>query len=237
MILDKIARYKLLESDLKRCIVEGVYQIDDKLPSENSLCKQYEMARSTVRKALQNLENDGYIERKQGLGSVVLNRQKSYDLLSKQGFHQVMTERSANVESLFVKEATLTRWPKNFEWPLDSTMLSAGCIEIERTHKLDGKPVMYEHTYLGHIQLPNLTSTKFINDSLFDTLNINYGIQVTNVLQKVKAVAADKRIASLLDVEIGKPILNIIRKLSTSQSKLDIYSFVFCNTEQFSIEL
>jgi len=237
MSQDTMTRYKLIESDLKKCIVEGFYQVDDMLPSENVLCNQYKMARTTVRKALQNLENEGYVERKQGLGSVVISRKKSYDLLSKQGFQQVMSEKANNVESRFLSKPVQARWPKNFDWPLESALLTAGCIKMERVRKLDGKAVMYEKTYLGHTQLPNFTSVEFINDSLFDTLNINYGVEVVDVSQKVKAVTAGSDIACVLDVEPGTPVLKIIRKLTTNQNKLDIFSFVFCNTEHFSIEL
>ncbi|MFA7231697.1 MAG: GntR family transcriptional regulator [Victivallaceae bacterium] len=43
----------------------------DKLPSENMLCRKYELARMTVSKALNELEHEGIIYRKQGKGTFV----------------------------------------------------------------------------------------------------------------------------------------------------------------------
>ena len=43
------------------------------LPSENELTKKYNVSRETIRKALTLLLENGYIQKKQGKGSIVLD--------------------------------------------------------------------------------------------------------------------------------------------------------------------
>ncbi|MFV0393533.1 MAG: GntR family transcriptional regulator [Coprobacillaceae bacterium] len=53
-------------------IEKEVYCKNSALPSEQKLCEVYKASRVTVRKALSNLERDGYIRKQQGKGSIVI---------------------------------------------------------------------------------------------------------------------------------------------------------------------
>ncbi len=64
--------YQLLENHiLKEEFAPGEY-----LPSENQLSQQYNVSRDTVRKALARLMANGYIQKIQGKGSIVLKREQ-----------------------------------------------------------------------------------------------------------------------------------------------------------------
>ena len=58
--------------DLKRDIEEGVYAYRDLLPSESVLVKKYGCAHNTVRKALEILARDGYVQAIHGKGVRVI---------------------------------------------------------------------------------------------------------------------------------------------------------------------
>ncbi len=64
----KITRYQEIQFMLKEKIQQGVYDIGDYLPSENELCNTYGITRTTVRKALDELLKEGFIEKKRGKG-------------------------------------------------------------------------------------------------------------------------------------------------------------------------
>ena len=63
--------YEQIQKDLRHKINTGVYQDNERIPSENELCKIYNVSRITVTKALSELSLDGYIYRIQGKGSFV----------------------------------------------------------------------------------------------------------------------------------------------------------------------
>jgi len=60
-----------MSEKLKDEIQQGLYRIGCKLPSEHNLAKQFGVSRVTVRQALDVLQEEGYINRKQGLGTFV----------------------------------------------------------------------------------------------------------------------------------------------------------------------
>lgn len=56
---------------LRQRILSGVWQNGESIPTEKELCAEFEVARGTVRQALQTLENEGYLRREQGRGTFV----------------------------------------------------------------------------------------------------------------------------------------------------------------------
>lgn len=64
-------RYQFLKEHLVTQIRAGVYANGAKVDSEPSLCKDFQLSRNTVRQALQELENEGFLYRIQGKGTFV----------------------------------------------------------------------------------------------------------------------------------------------------------------------
>ena len=232
----EIARYLKVKKDLRRLIIDGYYEVGDLLPSENELCKQYGMTRMTVRNALSNMETEGLIYRKKGKGSIVKLKGKSIELLSIKGFTEVLKGKEDKIDTLFVETPMTQTWDEDFFWTLNKEELAAGCIYMSRVRTLYDRPIMLEKTFLSNNNLPSFCSKVFINKSLFDTLIVNYDIEMLNVIQKFRAISASEELAEALKIEVGAPILEIIRKLSTSRNGFYVYSFSYCNTEDFTIE-
>lgn len=74
MIIDEkspIPKYFQLQTWLKEQIEQGVFQLDDKIPTEEELGKNLNLSRATIKHAIQNLVDKGYLERKRKLGTFV----------------------------------------------------------------------------------------------------------------------------------------------------------------------
>lgn len=67
----KIPSYVPIYNRIYKDIMDGVYPVGTKLPSENELKDIYGVSRNTLRQALAILYQDGFIERFQGKGSFV----------------------------------------------------------------------------------------------------------------------------------------------------------------------
>lgn len=92
-----------LSVDLERAILEGRLQAGQKLPSERELAEHLSVSRASVRDALRELENRGFIDRKPGRGTIVLEpgerAQITEDLLGALGtlrpeLHDIMELRA-----------------------------------------------------------------------------------------------------------------------------------------------
>ena len=67
--MDKRLKYYDLMEQLHGKIMSGEIRPGEKLPSENELSAEYGVSRQTVRKALQILQNEGYIYAEHGRGT------------------------------------------------------------------------------------------------------------------------------------------------------------------------
>ena len=74
-------KYQIYEQ-LRTSIVKGVFKPGEMLPSEAELCTRFKVSRTTIISALQMLQNDSYIFRKQGKGTYVAQPKISRDLSS-----------------------------------------------------------------------------------------------------------------------------------------------------------
>lgn len=70
---DLLPIYAKIAEVLREEIEAGNFKPGDKLPTEEELCRIYNVSRGTVRKAFHILEGEGIIFRRQGIGSFVKN--------------------------------------------------------------------------------------------------------------------------------------------------------------------
>lgn len=79
-----MAKYKDIFESIKQSIDEGIYASGLRLPSENDLVKTYSASRVTVGRALRELQDSGYVERRAGSGTYVktyISKQYTFGLL------------------------------------------------------------------------------------------------------------------------------------------------------------
>lgn len=66
----------ILRSELNQLLQQG----QQKLPTQSELAARYHMSRQTIRHALQSLEEEGLIRRRQGSGSFILDKARTDDI-------------------------------------------------------------------------------------------------------------------------------------------------------------
>jgi len=54
--------------------------------------------------------------------------------------------------------------------------------------------------------------------------------------QKIWAIEASKDLAEMFNIKAKKPVLHMKRRLKTNKKNLFIYSFLYCNTQDFFIQ-
>lgn len=228
-------QYQQLQRKLKSQILSGLYGEGDLLPSENELSRMHSLNRVTVRHALSVLEQEGYITKRQGKGSVVQLKRNSLGLLSFKGFSEVVGHTEHAVKTTVLEGPKSIAWPEPFFYELNQTEFDAGCFYLLRLRYADDDAVMLEHTYIPRLELPRFGVRKLINDSLFNTLSEAYEIEILNMEQDVRAVLAEAPIAEQLQMETGSPLIHLYRKYGTNRPGFYIYSSIFCNTEKYAL--
>jgi len=232
--LDKqIPQYRKIYEQLRKHIEKGVYKEGDILPSENELCLLHSITRPTVRKAMDMLTNDGFIQRRQGLGSVVQNKPKGIGILSLSGTTSAVGKENLTTKVLVKPE--LRQWPEKFVFSLSETEIESGCIYFERQRFVNDKPVFYDISFIPNINLPRFTLRNLKNTSLFDILRESYQVEIKGGEQFINAIGAEDKTQDYLKVGKGTPIVYLQRKLKTNRIDFFIYSLLYCHTKDHSL--
>ncbi|MBQ5670894.1 MAG: winged helix-turn-helix transcriptional regulator, partial [Oscillospiraceae bacterium] len=72
--------YIQIYNQIHDAIINGVYKVGDKLPSEKEFCAMFNVSRVPVREALCALELNGLVDSIQGVGVYVKERPAKIDL-------------------------------------------------------------------------------------------------------------------------------------------------------------
>ena len=228
----KLTRYREIESMLKEKIQHGILKVGDYLPSENELCTKYSITRTTVRKALDNLVKEGYIEKQHGKGSRVKERRHSLGLLNVKGFSEAV---GMNVNTIFLQKPLKAKWNEELAFHPSEIELKSNCLYFERLRCVGDDPVMLESNWFADLGIKKFVGQEFVDGSFFKTLSQKYLVEITGSEQELRAEYADERTSGYMKIETGAPILHISIKFHTSKPDLNIYSELYCNTMKYPI--
>jgi GntR family transcriptional regulator len=189
-------------------IVSRRWKVGDRVPSEPALCEHFRVSRSTVRQALQMLEQEGHVSRQKGRGTFIAEaRQGSWLLQSSDGFFQEEAERLGRKVSsklLRVEREPLVGWAAR------SLELEEGAdgVTIERLRNVDDVDVLYVVNHLPGALAETLSALDE-NGSLYDLLRQRAGLSVAGGHRIVEAVNAGRRVGRLLGVSPSAPLAMI----------------------------
>jgi GntR family transcriptional regulator len=194
--------YQLYET-MRREIDEGRFPAGSKLPTEEELCRAFDVSRTTVREALRALADRGLIEKRQGRGTFVAAAKIGEILPSLSSFSVEMESRGFAVHTN-VLDAALVDPPRRAR---DALQLSAETqvLRVVRQRFVDDKPLVISTSYLP----PEIAPDDDFSGSLYALLETRYGLTITSGTATVEAGLAGDRDSRLLDVAPDAAVLVI----------------------------
>ena len=97
-IIERKSLSEVVAEHLQAQIQSGAYQIEQQLPSEHELSKEFGVGRSSIREAIRKLENNGLVRVQQGLGTFVIAQNPVSEALTQ------LLQASANRDIAEVRE-------------------------------------------------------------------------------------------------------------------------------------
>ncbi|MEL6675060.1 MAG: GntR family transcriptional regulator [Bacteroidota bacterium] len=230
--MDRLKKYQQIQQYFKERIQVGEFQQDSFLPSEHDICAQFQTTRGTVRKALDELIKEGYIQKEHGRGSRVIERSKSLGLLTVRGFSGAT---DYEVTTTISQKPQLMAWDAAIEFPLTEEEQQYPCVYFQRIRHIEGAPVVIEDNWYSSQALELVDAEKFVEGSFFKTLSQQYLIEIKGVEHELRAEVASQELADMLHMDEGSPILNIAVRFRTSKPGLNLYGRLICNTAKYPI--
>ncbi len=208
------ALYQELAIRLRHAISDGTYPPGSRLPSEHELAQSFGMARSTVRRALTILGEDGLIASQQGARRTVLAEPRLQSFGTLRSFSRwarsIGEVPGGRVDLLERRSATAAQARELGLAPGDPL------IYLVRVRLLTDVPVMIERTaYVERAGL-HLSFIDLERDSISDRLE-EHGIVFAHAEHTIDAVNATDEDARLLGIEPGRAILRERRRTTDPQ--------------------
>jgi GntR family transcriptional regulator len=212
-----IPLYHQLKEILKDSIESGESKPGDLIPSENELQQVYNISRNTVKKALDDLVQEGILNRIQGKGTFVSMPKIEQSLSGFYSFSKVIQSKGLEPKDIILSleqknvQPSITRWlmlPEN-----------GSVVELTRLRCANNEPMILETSYIPLEVVPEISKVRLEENSLYDLMQSEYGIIVTKAKETFEPVLVKNYESTYLQVQEGSPALLLERTAFESNGR------------------
>lgn len=214
----KLPLYFQLKEQIKQMILEGKYKDGDLIPSEREFENQFSISSTTVRRALNDLVQENFLERKAGKGTFVKIRKAKRDLRKVIGFTknmenmglipstQILSKKILNANSFARKRLGLKKGEK--------------IIRLNRLRFADGMPMMLETRYIRKDLCPGIEKEN-LSASLWKVFEKKFKLIPYRHTQNMSIASVANQTAELLGLP-GDTHVFLIRGVTYVQNNVPI---------------
>jgi DNA-binding GntR family transcriptional regulator len=190
--------------DLRERILSGSYSPWSAIENEAVLCKRYGVSRPTLQKAIAHLKQDGLVHSRQGSG-VFVNPPEFCEQYNMRSFTERYRDTGRKVSTRVLTCETVPCGEHADLFHLDP---DEPLIHYVRLRSLDGRPYLLDDTYMPKYLFKDFDEGA-LQGSMLDYMENVCGYTISHSLRDVRAIVADEWLASTLDIEQGKPLLEV----------------------------
>ena len=209
----------------------GRYPIGGRMPTESELASHFAVSRVTIRRALDMLVQDGYVESKQGSGYTVLTLSPASDTCLT-SFTDAMLRAGHEPRSRFMSldhfapgDAALAGLPPE--------MAGTPITRIVRLRLVDDVPRMLVRTYAPTGLLKDAATADFPEtgpeQSILRILSARFKLDWSAACEDISPVLADTDMAGIFEVAVGHPLLKQACSAFDDAGRMVFHEDVFRN--------
>jgi GntR family transcriptional regulator len=205
---------------------------NDKMMSEREICQTFDVSRTTVRLALAELENMGYIYKRHGMGTFVSgsikerkNLMDNYSFtdhmrqLNKEPKTIVVTFDIESINQLIAKRMGLKEGDEVYR--------------LKRIRLADNEPMMFEISYIPVFLFPSLTEENVSSKPLYEIFREDYNQKVKIADEEFSASIVTDDEAEMLNVDFSAACLRIHRTSYNKNNAVIEYTISVARSDQF----
>lgn len=229
-----IALYQQLVQVFISKIKNDEWPVDYIIPGEMQLSKDYNVSRSTVRQALDVLEREGYVLRKQGKGTKITAPKFKQRLVKFYSF-------SEDIRNMGLVPSSEMVWFKTL--PADERLARILHIQkgdsmfsIKRVRLADNVPLAVETSFIPYDLFPFLTEEMVRENGLYNSMRKNVSLQPNHAHESFEAVIISKADAKLLRISTPAPGMSL-RRTTTSGGFVVEYCECIARGDRYKYEV
>lgn len=222
--------YHQLAEQLTRAVSDGVLQPGDPFENEVAVAERLQLSRPTVRRAIQELVDQGLLVRRRGLGTTVANRKVHRTFALTSLFDDLEREgRTPTTDVLSFTRERDERAAAGLDLQPEAELFS-----VERVRFADGAPLALMRNWLQPIE--DLTREELESTGLYAALR-KRGIRPVVARQSIGArmpTAAERR---HLDITKNRPVLTMTRMAFDADGRAVEFGDHCYRASDYSIDL
>lgn len=200
-------KYKKIYKDILSNIEINKYKTGTLIPSENDLMEKYSVSRDTVRKSLGLLEQNGYIQKIKGKGSVVLDSNKyDFPVSGIVSFKELQKRLGVETETVvysFNKIIPDEKIKKYLKCKYNEKVWF-----IQRIRKINGEAVILDTDVLKTSVVEDLNE-KILSNSLYEYIEDELGLNIAYANKEITCKNTTDLDKKLLDMDNYNMVVNI----------------------------
>lgn len=203
----KKPKYLFIADFLKNKIEEGIYKEDSLLPTEEQIVSTFAVSRVTARNAIAHLENNGYVTRRQGKGTIVCKQRTSQTLNSLSSFTETLQAEGYAVETMYL-DIALLKPPQHVMKKLNIQECDKVYL-VQRTKGIEGVPIAFFRNYLVSSKVPGLEEkvAELRTHGLYQFIEKEYDFKLHSAVDMIGAYKCGPLESDFLGIPIGDPLL------------------------------
>lgn len=209
------------------------YKFGDKLPSEQDLSIEFETSRGTIRKALQVLTRDGYIETIHGKGSFVTNKRMSSPIAQ----HLVSIEETLEEQGLEFTTKVISKSIVTADDELGTQLEveeGAKVLFLSRVRHIEEEPCIYLKNWVPLSRAPGIEYFDYNEIGLFNAIEMTNNEKISYGVRTFKAINAQEDVSKNLDIE-NEAVLKIVQSTYNVRDEPIEYSQIFIKSDKYQI--
>jgi len=229
--------YSQLKNILLQELDEGLYPPGSVLPTEMTLVDHYGLSRATVRQAIKELEHEGYINRIQGKGTIVIREKSSLNrgLSQLTSFTEDMKAHGYETTTKILIYEIKPAPPRIAE--LLQIAHDIPVIHINRLRIVNKIPVAINTSYVNLPAEVSMTRDDLERSvSLYNVFEMKK-IPLVESDKTIEAISATDEQASLLGVPPGNPLLKVEGVVFTINHQPLEYHVVISRSDMYKYSL
>lgn len=222
--------YMDIAESIKKAIQHNHYPVGELLPTETEFEEMYKVSKITIRKAVELLANQGFVEKKSGKGTTVISNRLFNKVSKGESFSTILEKKGRTItkEITDITCVSLREVDELFEWfgP------KATC--VSRMYRLDDEPyILFEHYLPGDMY--SEIATKINEVSLYQLL-ANHGYQINHFNDQFSVVELDESEQRRLKTSKIHGLKRVRRSFDAENRIIEI-SFAKYQTDKYPYEI
>lgn len=227
-----IPLYYQIKQLFAESIATGKLQPGEPIPSEHTLQRELLVSRSTIRRAMAELEHGGYISRQRGRPTIIRRRPIHHGTTAIAGFGDDMRSQGCKPWSKVLGISIISA-----DAQLAARLKISVGDAVVTAHRLrfaDDQPVCVEKPNLPLARVGPISPRDIEGEkSLYDYLRNKLGIRLASVEEVLEVVPVDVETAELLEISPSSCVVQLQRTVYDDKDQCVEYAVSLWRTDRF----